>query len=90
MLSPLFKTKKGIGIGSGLQKLGEAYGELKLWYTYVADLFIAETTQLKNIQFCIDPQAFLGDRDALYESDMIELKADDFLPDAKIETIRVF
>jgi hypothetical protein len=90
VLSPLYKTKEEIGTGSSLQKLGEAYGEIKLWYTYVAGQFIAETSQLKNIQFFIDAEAFLGDRNTLHESDMIELTSDDFLPDAKIETIRVF
>ena len=90
VLSPLYKTEKKIGTGSSLKKLLEVYEEITIWYTYVTDRFIADTPKLKNIQFNIDPEAFIGDRTSLYESDMIELTADQFAPDAKILTIRLY
>jgi hypothetical protein len=90
VLSPLYQTEKKIGTGSPLKKLTEAYEEITIWYTYITDRFIAETPQLSNIQFNIDPEAFIGDRISLYKTDMIELSADQFSPDAKILTIRVY
>jgi len=90
VLSPLYKTPEGIGTGSSLVQLQEAYSDIVLWYTYVSDRFVAETGSLKNIQFIIDPDAFTGDRDMLYASDMVELSTDQFSADAKVKTIRVF
>ncbi len=90
ILSPLYKTKKNIGTGSKLTKLTEVYENISIWYSYVSDRFIAETTQLKNIQFNIDPEAFTGERTALYESDKTDLNSEQFATDAKIVTIRVY
>ncbi len=90
VLSPLYQTKQRIGIGSNLDKLVEVYDDLKIWYTYVSGRFIAETSELENIQFIIDPETYSGSWESLFDSDMVNLAVSDFTPDAKVISIRIF
>src|SRR5699024_3211515 len=40
IVSPVFKTKKGIGVGSTIHEFADKYPEYELWYTYVSDHYI--------------------------------------------------
>ncbi len=83
-----FKTEKNIGVGTTLENLKKAYPNLKIWYTYVSDMYVAETDDLPKIQFLLDPNDFIGELEV--KSDIITLKETDFKENAKILQIRVF
>jgi hypothetical protein len=90
VFSDLFRTEKGIGVGSKLKDFIQKYPDYKLWYTYVSGMFIVETPELgAGVQFNLDPKDFKGDVSNV-DSEMTTLKSDDFRSGAKIQQIRVF
>jgi hypothetical protein len=90
VLSPLYKTAEGIGIGSTLATLMTKYPDIQIWHTYVSGRFIAETKILKNVQFFLDPNSFTGDTGQLYNSDIVNLSSDQFTIDARVIAVRIF
>lgn len=90
IFSDLFRTEKGIGVGSKLKDFIQKYPDYKLWYTYVSGMFIVETPELgAGVQFNLDPKDFKGDVSNV-DSEMTILKSADFRSGAKIRQIRVF
>ncbi|WP_203292534.1 hypothetical protein [Luteirhabdus pelagi] len=87
ILSPLFKTPKGIGVGSDLNSFFKAYPDGILWYTYVSDRFVAETEQLEA-QFLLDEDGFTATVSS--DEEIIPLKRTTFKPDTEIKRIRLW
>lgn len=90
VLSPLFKTEKNIGVGDNLLQLIDTYHDVIIYYTYVSDRFIVEATSLEGVQFDLDPEGYIGNKDTLFDSDMTNLTEDNFIMDVKIISIRVY
>ncbi|MCT8339752.1 hypothetical protein MG296_06785 [Flavobacteriaceae bacterium TK19130] len=87
ILSPLFKTPKGIGVGSDLNSFFKAYPDGILWYTYVSNRFVAETEQLEA-QFLLDEDGFTATVSS--DEEIIPLKRTTFKPDTEIKRIRLW
>lgn len=84
-----FKTDQGIGVGSSIEELMAAYDEVEFWYTYVSSQFVAEAKGLNNIQFLIDPSAYLGKAN-LQGSDRVIVQKEDFKANTSIVSVRVY
>lgn len=82
-------TKEGARVGQSLDRLAGTYTKLTFWYSYVSDMFVAETPVLPGVQFLLDGKGFVGSRDDLADSDLVFLSRSDFRPDTRIRTIRV-
>ncbi len=89
--SPLYKTDQNIGPGSQLNEVKEAYPDLKMWYTYIGNWYVAETESLPNVQFLIDPLAFSGDNEKLMQGfEQVFLDESDFNMKGKIISVRLW
>lgn len=88
IFSDQFKTNENIGVNSTIEDFISAYPNYHIWYTYITDNYIIENEH-KNVQFLLDEKNYIGKED-LYESDMIELKKEDFAKNSKIKAIRIF
>lgn len=84
-----FKTAEGIGVGSSIEELMATYDGVELWYTYVSGLFVAEAKGVNNIQFLVDPNAYIG-KTKLEGSDQISLTKEDFKANTSIVNVRVY
>ncbi len=87
ILSPKFKTKKGIGINSTIQEFINAYPDYKVWYTYVGEMYVIQSRS-SNTQFLLQEKDFIGKLNIT--SDQMILNKNDFKPAAKIYTIRLY
>ncbi len=90
ILSPLFTTDKGIGIGSSVREFVQAYPDAQLQYTYVSDRFFITSDEIGSTQFVVDPSGYKDKKDKLYNSDLIKLYANQFNENAKIISIRIY
>jgi len=91
VFSPDFKTKEGIGIGSKVSEFKKAYPDMELWYSPYGYWYVAETAQMPNVQFYIDPTAYTGTREQLQQpGEIIRLKESDFNTDGKLMSIRMW
>lgn len=84
-----FKTAENMGVGSTVEEIMAAYGDVDLWYTYVSGNYIAQPKSMNSVQFLIDPGAYVGTGD-LNSSDRVDLTKDDFKPNAPIVSVRVY
>lgn len=84
-----FKTAENVGVGSTIEELMTAYGDVDLWYTYVSGAYVAQPKSLNGVQFLIDPEAYVGTGD-LSSSDRVNLTKDDFKASAPIVSVRVY
>jgi hypothetical protein len=87
IVSPKYKTDQGIGIGSTVSDFLEAYPEARLWYTYVSDMYVIETDDVK-VQFVLSEADFTGVKPEV-TSEISELQTSDFKADAQIKYIRI-
>lgn len=87
--SALCSTKEGANVGDTLEQLAALYRKLTLWYSYVSDMFVAETQGLPGVQFLLDGNGFVGSRDDLADSDIVFLSRPDFRPGTRIRAIRI-
>ena len=88
VLSNQFKTNKNIGVHSTIEQFIKVYPDYSIWYSYVGNLFVIESTTLKA-QFLLNKDDFNGDSKKLYSSDMVKLKPIDFKTNAKIVSVRI-
>lgn len=86
--SNIFKTKEKIGVDSTIKDFIKVYPKYRIWYTYISDSFVIEFKK-SRIQFLLENKGYIGKKD-LMESDGIELKLEDFLPNTKIKEIRIY
>ena len=84
-----FRTEKGIGVGSTLEETLAAYADAELWYTYVGEMFVAQSPALEGVQFLIQADAYTGKAD-LMAGDMVSLQKEDFKAGATITQVRVY
>lgn len=84
--SDLFLTDKGIGAMSSIAEFTVAYPDFHIRYECKAKLFVAETYQLKNIQFVINDKYYQGDDTILTSA---ELQISDFRKDSHFTKIRI-
>ncbi|MDQ3017176.1 MAG: hypothetical protein M3R25_10730 [Bacteroidota bacterium] len=87
IVSPKYKTKEGIGIGSTIGEFQTAYPDIHVWYTYVSSMYVAETEKLK-IQFILDPADYTAKKPTT-RSEQRKLNLKDFKPEGKITRIRI-
>ena len=85
--SPAYKTGKNIGIGSTISEFVAAYPDAKIWWTYVSDIYVMETSAVKA-QFLLDKNDFKGTKPEV-KSEMTPLNIADFNRDGKIQKIRM-
>lgn len=88
ILSSKFKTKENIAVDSTIEDFISVYSKYFIWYTYISDNYIIENNN-KNIQFLLDEKCYIG-KTELYESDMVELKKEDFKRNSRIKAIRIY
>ena len=87
VVSSKYKTEKQIGIGSSLTDFRMAYPDAKVWYTYVSQMYVAETDQVK-VQFILNGDDYTGAKPEI-ESDITPMMLSDFKTGAKIQRIRI-
>ncbi len=87
IVSPKYKTDKGIGIGSTVSDFMVAYPLARVWYTYVSNMYVIETDDVK-VQFVLSESDFTGVKPEI-TSEISTLQVSDFKPDAKIQYIRI-
>jgi hypothetical protein len=87
--SPRCQTAEGAGVGAAVEEVAALYRSLAFWYTYVSDMFVAETPQLPGVQFILDARGFIGARDDLMDSDMVVLARKDFRPATRVRGMRL-
>ncbi len=88
IFSDKFRASNNIGVNSTIEDFIANYSKYFIWYSYVSNIFVIETEK-NNIQFILDESSYTGKSD-LYESDMVELKKEDFIKNTKIKAIRIY
>lgn len=88
--SSVFKNTEGVGVGFSLADFTKTYPDFKLWYTYIGDMFVLETSQYAKMQFLLNKTDFTNSEKTLGRSESDTLIPSDFSLDTKIETIRVY
>ena len=87
--SNLFKTAKNIGINNTIEDFIKAYPDNTIWYTYVGDIFVIESTSIKA-QFILPKNGFKSNKNSLYKSERVYLSLNDFKKNTAITTIKIF
>ena len=85
-----FKTNKGIGVGSSIKQIVEAYSSYKIYYSYNSYKYIIETPDLHNVQFVINEFAFKGIKTKSDHTGIEILDKNSFDENYEITTIRIF
>lgn len=88
IFSDKFKATNNIGVNSTIEDFIANYSKYSIWYSYISNIFVIETEN-NNIQFLLDENSYIGKSD-LFESDMVELKKEDFIKNTKIKAIRIY
>lgn len=88
VLSDRFKTEEGIGVGSTIEEFTSSYTDYNLWYTYVSDRFVLETSQ-HSMQFLLQKKDYAGG-EINFESEITPLKIDNFNSESTIHKVRIF
>lgn len=58
-----------------------AYPDLKIWYSYVSDIYVIETPRLDKIQFLLDGNDFIKEGGPDFDNDMTILQPSEFKKD---------
>ncbi len=88
IFSDKFRATNNIGVNSTIEDFIANYSKYSIWYSYVSNIFVIENEN-NNIQFLLDENSYTGKSD-LFESDMVELKKEDFIKNTKIKAIRIY
>jgi hypothetical protein len=88
VLSTRYKMANGLGKGSSIKELQEAYTDVKFAYTNVGGFYYATTTQ-SSVQFVLSDADFTGTKTD-NKADGVVLDAADFKQEGKIAGIRIF
>jgi hypothetical protein len=83
-----FRTEENIGVESTISNFISSYSNYYIWYTYISNIYVIQSKDMK-IQFILDENGYIGKKD-LMESDLIELKKEDFLSNTKIVRVRIY
>lgn len=92
VISPEFKTKEGIGIGSTIADFIKAYPNYKLWYSgEEGEHFVLNTSNSKaSPQFLLDRSGLINPDENFYYPTRRQAKISDFKTSAKIVSVRVY
>lgn len=88
ILSDLYKTKTGVGVGSTIEEFYFAYDDAEAWYTYISDHFWLATPQVNGAQFQMQASDYA--EHPAFDSDLTELDKRKFKAKSQIESIRIF
>lgn len=83
-----FRTEKNIGVESTIDDFINSYSNYQIWYTYISGRYVIQSKDMK-VQFILDESGYSGKKN-LMESDMIELKKEDFSLNTRIIRIRIY
>lgn len=87
VLSPRYRTKDNIGVGSSIFDFQKTYPDYHVWYTYVSDMFVLETDSIRA-QFILDKDDYTGPEIEI-ESEITPLLISDFKKTGKIKRVRL-
>lgn len=87
VLSPRYRTKDNIGVGSTIFDFQKTYHDYHVWYTYVSDMFVAESDSI-SAQFILDKDDYIGPEIEI-ESEITPLLISDFKKTGKIKIVRL-
>ncbi len=87
IISPKYRTRNNIGIGSTIGDFVKAYSDHRTWYTYVSEMWVIETPTV-NAQFILNGADYIGPGPDI-KSDQTELSSLDFKDTGKIKMIRL-
>ena len=90
ILSDKFRTAENIGLKSTIEEFMAASPDLKIWYSYVSDIYVIETPRLDKIQFLLDGNDFIKEGGPDFDNDMTILQPSEFKKGSKIKAIRIF
>ena len=88
VVSSLYETEEGIGVGSSLNDFYSYYPKAEAFYTFVSGMYWLEQPDLKETQFMIDEETYLGEPDD--SSDLTELKKSKLDMKGRITSIRIY
>lgn len=87
VFSEKFNTNENISVGSTIQEFYDTYPKAKIWYTYVSDRMVMETGTM-DLQFELSTEDYIPE--LTIETDMDEKEKNDFKPETKIKSIRIY
>lgn len=88
VISSRYKMPNGLGVGSSIEEVQQAYGDTRFLYSNVGDLYILETPQVP-VQFLLRETDFVGAGKKM-EGESSVLQAADFKAGSKVSGIRMF
>jgi hypothetical protein len=87
VLSPKYRTKEKIGVGSTIFDFQKTYPDYRVWYTFVSDMFVLESDTIKA-QFILDKNDYTGPEIEI-EGEITPLLTSDFKNNGKIKRVRL-
>lgn len=84
----LFRTSKGMGVGTTIEEFIATHQDHTLWYTYVSEMWVIDTESMPGVQFLLDPEDYT--KELQIDSDMMMLDPADFKEGAAVKRIRVY
>lgn len=88
VISALYETKEGIGVGSSLNDFYTYHPDAEAFYTFVSGRYWLEQSRLMDTQFMIDDKAYLEQPDD--SSDLTKLKKSKLDMKSRITRIRIY
>jgi len=89
VVSPKYKTKDGIGVGSSVKEFMSAYPDGEILFSYIAGNFWLETKSV-DVQFLLDIEDYTGAEDKLMDGDMVKIDIKQLKEGTKIKKIRIY
>ena len=87
--SDLFLTDGGIGAMSSINQFASVYPDLTIRYAHEDSSFVVETPQLRNVQFLLDSELYIGTEPYSARPDSVILKISDFKEGTCFTAIRL-
>lgn len=88
VISSLYKTKAGIGVGSSLNDFYTYYPKAKAYYTFISGMYWVEQPIMQSAQFLIDESAYSAEPDDF--SDLTVLDKSKLDMKSRIVKIRIY
>ncbi|CAM1345523.1 hypothetical protein [Tenacibaculum amylolyticum] len=88
VISPLYETKAGIGVGSSINDFYSYYNDAEALYTFISDNFWLETKAVNGAQFQFQRKLYKGSPDTFEDLTILERNKID--TKGRISKIRLF
>ena len=88
VVSDVYKTEAGIGVGSTIDEFYAAYDDAEALYTYISGAFWLETKQFSGVQFQMKGSDYA--EEPSFDSDLTELDKGKFKKGAQVDYIRIY